>query len=72
MDDSEASADVSMLEHSGEEESTDSEADMELKKHIQLTEYDDEYEQDVALMREMGLPLSFFNSPFDKTSKVCR
>lgn len=51
-------------------ESTDSEAELELKSRIQLVKFDGEYVEDVTVMQQMGLPLSFFNSPFDKMDKV--
>ena len=51
-------------------ESTDSEQELQMKRHIQLAEFVGEYEDDVELMQQMGLPLSFFNSPYDKTDKV--
>ena len=52
------------------EESTDSEQELQIKRHIELAEFVGEYEDDVELMQQMGLPLSFFNSPYDKTDKV--
>lgn len=38
---------------------------LESRRNVQLMNYDGEYKQDIDLMKEMGLPLSFFNSPYD-------
>lgn len=42
----------------------------EKKRSVLLMRYEGEYRQDVDVMRAMGLPLSFFNSPFDKADQV--
>lgn len=49
-----------LFENDSEEESTDSEADSELERHVPTSEHDGEDKIDVELMKQMGLPLSFF------------
>lgn len=51
-------------------ESTDSESEMELRHQIQMTELDEEYVKETEVMQELGLPVSFYHSLYDKTSKV--
>lgn len=50
--------------------SIDTHEELDARKDAMLMDYDEEFRDDAALMKEMGLPLSFFRSPNTKPDEV--